>query len=97
VNRLYQWLSRRASLFHSEESGEGRRRTIRTEVTVEWESTTVLRAGSPGIFDPCPLSGHKLCPHQVEQARLYLQEGVAPSRCPCGSLLNNQAPAGPTG
>jgi hypothetical protein len=97
VNRLYQWFSRRASLFHSEKSGEGSRPTIRTEVTVEWESTTFLGTGSPGVFDVCPLCGHKLSPQQVEQERLHLQEGVAPSRCPCGSLRNNQAPAGPTG
>jgi hypothetical protein len=97
VNRLYQWFSRRASLSHFEKTGEGPRRTIRTEVTVEWESTTFLGAGSPVVFDTCPLCGHKFSPHPLEQARLHLQEGVGPSRCPCGFFRNNKAPAGPTG
>lgn len=75
MNRLYQWFSRRASLSHSEKSGGGARRTIRTEVTVERESTTFLAAGSTGGLNACPLCGQTLSPDQAEETRLRLQQG----------------------
>lgn len=98
MNRLYQWFSRRASVFHAEKSGEGPSRAIRTEVTVEWKSTTFLVARSPVVFDACPLCGHKLSPHQVEQARLRVQKkGMHLPAVRAALSETTKAPAGPTG
>jgi hypothetical protein len=73
ATRIYQWLSRRASFFRSESSGDGTTRTVRTEVTVEQQGTTVLVGNAAGAgFDTCPLCGSKLAPEQAEQARLRL-------------------------
>jgi hypothetical protein len=72
---LYQWLSRRASLFRSERSDHGVNRTVRTEVTVERQGMTLLVGGGVTGFDICPLCGQKLDPAQKEQARLRLQQG----------------------
>jgi hypothetical protein len=52
MNRLYQWLSRRASSFRSDTSGRGASRivqtvrTVRTEVTVEQRGITLLVDGA---------------------------------------------------
>jgi len=49
VKRIYQWLSQRASFFHSQTSGRGTSgtsRTIRTEVTVERQGMTLLVGGA---------------------------------------------------
>lgn len=75
MNRLYQWFSGRASLFRSGKGGEGASQTIRTEVTVERESTTLI-TGVAGAFSVCPLCGQTLAPAQTEQARLRLQGGL---------------------
>jgi len=75
MKRLYQWLSARASFFHSDPSIRGTSRTVRTEVTVEQEGLTLLVGnGAAAGFDICPLCGSKLAPVQVEQARLRLQK-----------------------
>ncbi len=42
TNRLYQWLSQRASFFRPDASGYGTSRTVRTEVTVQREGITLL-------------------------------------------------------
>jgi hypothetical protein len=70
MNQMYQWLSGRASLFRFGKSGRGAGRNVRTEVTVERESTTLLVGGSAAIFDICPLCGNKLARAQAEQAGL---------------------------
>jgi len=75
VKRLYQWLSKRASLIRSHASGRGTTRTVRTEVTVERQALTVLVGGAAAGFDLCPLCGQQFGPAQTEQARLRLQEG----------------------
>jgi hypothetical protein len=75
ATRIYQWLYRRASFFRSESSGRGATRTVRTEVTVERQGTTVM-LGNVGVgFDTCPFCGSKLTSEQVEQARLRLPKG----------------------
>jgi len=74
MNRLYQWLSKRARFFRSDPSGRGTSRTVRTEVTVERQGLTLLVGGAAAGFDNCPLCGQKLALAQVEQARLRLQE-----------------------
>jgi hypothetical protein len=71
---MYQWLSGRASFFRSGKSSRDTGRNIRTEVTVERESTTLLVGVPAAIFDICPLCGNKLAPSQAEQAGLRLQQ-----------------------
>lgn len=73
MNRLYQWLFRRASFFHSDAPGPGTSRTVHTEVTVERQGMTLLLGGAVG-FDTCPLCGQKLAPAQAEHAIALLQK-----------------------
>jgi len=76
VNRLYQWLSGRASFFRTDTTTRGAGRTVRTEVTVEQQSTTMLVGGATAAdFDTCPLCGSKLAPDQAEQPSGRLLEG----------------------
>ena len=83
MQRIYQWLSQRASFFHSQTSGRGTSRTVRTEVTVERQGMTLLVGGTAAGFDNCPLCGQKLAPAQAEQARRRLQQGsIAPEDLP---------------
>jgi len=74
MKRLYQWLSQRASFFRSDTSGCAAGHTVRTEVTVQQESTTLLVGGVAAGFDICPLCGQKLAPAQASQASLHLQQ-----------------------
>jgi hypothetical protein len=74
VNRLYQWLSGRASFFRTGTSSRGAGRTIRTEVTVERQGMTLVVGGAPSGFDACPLCGSKLAPNQAEQLNGRLLE-----------------------
>jgi hypothetical protein len=76
MNRLYQWLSGRASFFRSDTSGRGTSRTVRTEVTVERQGMTLVVAGAAAGFDICPLCGNKLAPAQTEKATARLQKGL---------------------
>jgi hypothetical protein len=73
TNRLYQWLSQRASFFRPDTSGRGTSRTVRTEVTVQRERITLLVGDAAAGFDTCPLCGNKLAPAQAEQPRLRLR------------------------
>jgi hypothetical protein len=84
MNRLYQWLSGRASLPHSDTSGRGTSRTVRTEVKVERQGMTLLVGSAAAAgFVVCPLCGQNLVPAQAEQARLRLQEGsISPENLP---------------
>jgi hypothetical protein len=75
MKRLYQWFSKRASVFRSGTSGPGTTRTVRTEVTVQREGMTLLVGSAAAGFENCPLCGQKLAPAQAEQAKLRLQEG----------------------
>jgi hypothetical protein len=50
--------------------------TVRTQVTVQRESTTLLLSGPTTVFDTCPLCGQKLSPGQAEQAKLRLSGGA---------------------
>jgi hypothetical protein len=82
VNRLYQWLSGRASFFRTDTSSRSLGRTVRTEVTVERQSTTMIVGGATAVgFDTCPLCGSKLAPDQAEQ--------------PSGRLLKGSTSQGP--
>ena len=78
MKRIYQWLSQRASFFHSQTSGRGTSgtsRTIRTEVTVERQGMTLLVGGAAPGLDICPFCGQKLAAAQTEQTKVRLQEG----------------------
>ena len=75
TNRLYQWLTQRASFFGFDSSDRGTSRTVRTEVTVQREGMTLLVGGVAAGFENCPLCGQKLAPAEVEQAKLRLLEG----------------------
>jgi len=83
VNRLYQWLSGRASFFRIHTSGRGTSRTVRTEVTVERQGMTLLVGGTAAGFDTCPLCGSKLTSNQAEQPDGRLLKG---------SILHGPAP-----
>jgi hypothetical protein len=72
---LYQWFSRRASIFRAGSSSRGTTRTTRTEVKVQREGLTLLVSGAAG-FEICPLCGQSLAPAQAEQAKLRLLEGT---------------------
>ena len=72
---LYQWLSERASFFRSDTSAHTAHRTVRTEVTVERQGTTLMVGSGATGLDTCPLCGSKLAPEQGEQARLRLPNG----------------------
>jgi hypothetical protein len=76
MRKLYQWFSQRASILRSASSGHGTSRTVRTEVTVQQEATTLLLGSLATAFDVCPLCGQKLDPAQAQQARLRLQKGA---------------------
>jgi len=71
MNRLYQWLSGRASFFRSDTSDQGMSHTVRTEVTVQ-EGMTLMVCGG---LDICPLCGTKLAPAQTEQVTARLRQG----------------------
>jgi hypothetical protein len=60
MNRLYQWLSDRASFFHPDGTSRGVSRTVRTEVTVQREAVAMLLGGGAANPDICPLCGGKL-------------------------------------
>jgi hypothetical protein len=83
---LYQWITQRASFFRSDRS-DAAGRTIRTEVTVERQGTTVLLGNLAAAFDTCPICGSKLgsklTPEPAEQARLRLAQGsISPGSTP---------------
>jgi hypothetical protein len=69
---LYQWLSERASFFRFDGSAPTANRTVRTEVTVERQGTTLMVGSGATGLDTCPLCRSKLVPEQAEQARLRL-------------------------
>ncbi|MGA9355430.1 MAG: hypothetical protein WBV46_17190 [Terriglobales bacterium] len=75
MKRLYQWFSKRASVFRSGTPVPGTTRTVRTEVTVQREGLTLLVTNAAAGFDTCPLCGQTLAPAQAEQARLRLRGG----------------------
>jgi len=76
MNRLYQWLSGRASFFRVGTSSRSTGRTIRTEVTVERQGLTLVVSGAAVGFDTCPLCGSKLVPNQAEQVNGRLLKGT---------------------
>lgn len=80
TNKLYQWLSRRASIFGADTSSGGIRRTVRTEVRVERRGLTLLMGSAAAGLEICPLCGQNLAPSQSEQAKLRLREGSIPQR-----------------
>jgi hypothetical protein len=78
MKRLYQWFSKRASVFRSGRPGQGTTRTVCTEVTVRREGMTLLMGAAAAGVDTCPFCGQKLVPEQAEQAKLRLLEGSTP-------------------
>jgi hypothetical protein len=76
MQRLYQWLSQRASFFRYHQVGPGTSGTTRTETTVRREGMTLFIGNAATVvFDTCPLCGSKLASEQSEQARLRLLQG----------------------
>jgi hypothetical protein len=78
ATRIYQWLASRASFFRSEPSGRGTSRTVRTEVTVEQQATTLLVGSTSADFDTCPFCGQKLESEHEERAGHRVIEGSIP-------------------
>ena len=76
MQRLYQWLSERASLFRYDAARHGTTSTVRTETTVRREGMALL-VGSVATLglDICPLCGGKLTPEQSGQARSRFSKG----------------------
>jgi hypothetical protein len=72
VNRLYQWLSKRASYFRIHSSGGGISRTVRTEVTIEQQAIALHVSGPSVDLEHCPLCGQKLAALEGEHPRLCL-------------------------
>jgi hypothetical protein len=76
MQRLYQWLSERASFFRHDAAGHGTSSTVRTETTVRREGMTLLVGGAASVgLDICPLCGSKLAPTEAERANLRLLDG----------------------
>ena len=76
MNRLYQWLSGRASFSRTDTPSRGTGRTVRTEVTVEHQGMTLVLGGAAAAgFDTCPLCGSKLTSNQAEQPGGRLLKG----------------------
>jgi len=82
LRRLYQWLTGQASFFRHDAVGHGTSRTVRTEVTVRREGTTLQVGAATVGFDTCPLCGGKLAPLQAEQARPRLLDGAISQETP---------------
>ena len=77
MQRLYQWLSERASFFRYDTGGHRNRSTVRTETTVRREGVTLLVGDAVTVsFQTCPLCGSKLAPEQSEQAGLRLRGSI---------------------
>jgi len=76
MQRLYQWLSERASFFRYQGGGHGASSTVRTETTVHREGATLLVGSAAALgLDICPFCGSKLAPEPREPARHHLSEG----------------------
>jgi len=73
VQRLYQWLSHRASFFRSDSSSGGRVRSVRTDVMFERQETILVVSGAAADLNCCPLCGHRLAGPPAEEARIGLQ------------------------
>src|SRR5277367_6338215 len=74
MQRLYQWLSERASFFRHDAADNGTS-TVRTETTVRREGVTLLvGGGAQSALDICPFCGGKLTPEQREYARPRLSK-----------------------
>ena len=76
MQRLYQWLSERASFFRYQAVGHGTSSTVRTETSVRQEGVTLL-AGSAATLglEVCPFCGSKLTPKQSKEPNLLLSKG----------------------
>jgi len=86
MQRLYQWLSERASFFRYDAVGHGANSTVRTETTVRREAMTLVVGSAAASLDTCPLCGNKLAPTQAEQARLRLpQDSISQQAGPVDS------------
>ena len=73
MQRLYQWLSHRASFFRSDLSSGGRVRSVRTDVMLERQETILVVSGAAVDLNCCPLCGHELAGPQDKEARIRLQ------------------------
>jgi len=82
ATRIYQWLASRASFFRSEPSGLGTSRTVRTQVTVEQQATTLLVGSASADFDTCPFCGQKLEPGKHATSACHLEGSVSPEAGP---------------
>jgi hypothetical protein len=83
MQRLYQWLSERASFFRYDAVSHGTASTVRTETTVRREGMTLLVGSAAASLDACPFCGNKLASTQAEQAKLrLLQESISQETSP---------------
>lgn len=79
MQRLYQWLSERASFFCHDAVDFSRNSNVRMETTVRLERVTLLAGGAaPFGLDFCPLCGSKLAPGQSERASHRPANGAIP-------------------
>ena len=83
MQRLYQWLSERASFFRYVGVGHGTGSRI-TETTVRREGVTLLVGSASALdLDTCPFCGSKLAREQSELARRQLSgEPIAQKSAP---------------
>jgi len=73
MQRLYQWLSERASFFRYDTVGHATSSRVCTETTIRREGVTLLVGGATPLgLDICPLCGSKLTPEQLELTRHQL-------------------------
>ena len=60
MQRLYQWLSHRASFFRSDSFSGGRVRSVRTDVILERQETILVVSGAAADLNYCPFCGRVL-------------------------------------
>jgi hypothetical protein len=78
MHRLFQSFCELVGFSRAQTSRHGELHTIRTQVTVEREETTVQLGGATsGPLDACPMCGRKLAPGQTDQARGRLEGGAS--------------------
>jgi hypothetical protein len=87
MQRLYQWLIERASLFRHDAAGHSTS-SVRRETTVRRERVTLLAGSAAALgLDICPFCGSKLAPAEEEEkaARHPLNRSIAQESSPVES------------
>ncbi|HEY4841069.1 MAG TPA: hypothetical protein VIH78_03840 [Terriglobales bacterium] len=69
MQRLYQWLIKRASFFRHDAAGYSASSSVRTETMVRRERVTLLAGSAAALgIDICPFCGSNLAPAEEEEA-----------------------------